>query len=147
MKITQALQAEHYVFHNLFDYIERVAPKLRTLAEVRALAGLLESLIEVHGKVEDRLLVEPLEPNLHQLGHHENFHDEHEEIDRSLAAIQTARAVAAARHALVRVVTLARRHFDKEERIVFPMAEKVLSAKTLQHLGERWVAERKEMVA
>jgi len=147
MKITQALQAEHVVFHNVFDYLERATPKLKTLGEIRALGGLLEAMLEVHSKVEDRLLVEPLEPSLHQLGQHENFHAEHDEIDRSLSAIQTVRQVAQARHHLNRAVALSRRHFDKEERIVFPMAEKILSARTLTHLGERWAAERKDLVA
>ena len=41
MKITEALLAEHAVFHNLFDYVERVTPKLKTLAEVKSLASLL----------------------------------------------------------------------------------------------------------
>ena len=34
MKITEALLAEHLVFHNLFDHIEAAAPGLKTLAEV-----------------------------------------------------------------------------------------------------------------
>jgi hemerythrin-like domain-containing protein len=147
MKITQALQAEHVVFHNVFDYLDRVAPRLKTLAEVRTLAGLLEAMLAVHSKVEDHLLVEPLEPSLHQLGQHENFHAEHDEIDRNLAAVRTVRQVAKARQHLHRAVALSRRHFDKEERVVFPMAEKILSARTLTQLGERWAAERKDLVA
>ena len=147
MKITQALLAEHVVFHNLFDHVEKTAPKLRTLAEVRLLAATLEAMLAVHSKVEDHLLMEPLEPNLHQLGQHENFHAEHHEIDRILGTIRTARQVAVARHALSRAVAVARRHFDKEERIVFPLAEKILSAKTLLELGRRWAVERRDLVA
>ncbi|HEY6166898.1 MAG TPA: hemerythrin domain-containing protein [Verrucomicrobiae bacterium] len=146
MKITQALQAEHVVFHNLFDHVEKTVPHLRTLAEVRALAGLLERLLEIHSKVEDVLLMEPLEPSLHQLGQHENFHGEHEQIDAGLARIQKARTVAEARKLLGRAVVMSRRHFDKEERIVFPMAERILSAHTLLELGKRWEAQRKELV-
>lgn len=147
MKITQALQAEHVVYHNLFDHIEKTAPHLRTLAEVRALTGLLERMLDVHSKVEDELLVAPLEPSLHQLGQHENFHAEHEEMDKLLAQIHGARTVATARKQLYRAVTLCRRHFDKEERIVFPLAEKILSEKTLKELGQRWERQRKELVA
>ena len=147
MKITQALLAEHVVFHNLFDHFEKTAPRLRTLAEVRALSGLLARMLDIHSKVEDVLLMEPLEPSLHQLGQHENFHDEHEEIDQCLAAIQAARQVAGAKGLLARAVAIARRHFDKEERIVFPLAEKLLSARTLHELGKRWEAQRKDLVA
>jgi len=147
MKITQALQAEHVVFHNLFDCIERQAPQAKTLSEVRMLAGLLKSMLEVHSKVEDVLLVEPLEPSLHQLGQHENFHAEHDEMDHQLDAACAARSLSKARHHLSRSVTLCRRHFDKEERVIFPMAEKVLSARTLKELGDRWAVERKDLVA
>ena len=38
MKITEALLAEHVVFHNIFDYIERILPDVKTLAEVKSLA-------------------------------------------------------------------------------------------------------------
>jgi len=31
MKITEILMAEHAVFHNLFDHVETVAPRLKTL--------------------------------------------------------------------------------------------------------------------
>jgi hemerythrin-like domain-containing protein len=147
MKITQALQAEHVVFHNLFDHIEKTAPRLRTLAEVRALSDLLARMLDIHSQVEDVLLVEPLEPSLHQLGQHENFHAEHDEIDRYLAAIAKAKQVTIARQSLSRAVVVARRHFDKEERIVFPLAEKILSAKTLTDLGKRWEQQRKESMA
>ena len=147
MKITQALQAEHVVFHSLFDHVEAAAPHLRTLAEVRALAGLLERMLESHSKIEDHLLMDPLEPSLHQLGQHENFHAEHEEIDASLAEIQKVHTVAEARKLLGRAVVLSRLHFDKEERIVFPMAERVLSSQTLLELGKRWEMHRKDLVA
>jgi hemerythrin-like domain-containing protein len=43
---------------------------------------------------------------------------------------------------LMAAVTLCRRHLDKEERIVFPMAEKQLSAKSLLLLGKRWEEQR-----
>lgn len=147
LKITQALQAEHVVFHNLFDHIEKSAPRLRTLAEVRALSSLLARMLDIHSKIEDVLLIEPLEPSLHQLGQHENFHDEHDEIDKCLDSIAAARQVAQAKSLLARAVTIARRHFDKEERIVFPLAEKILSAKTLHELGKRWEEQRKELIA
>mgnify|MGYP003349324693 CR=1 FL=1 len=61
MKITEALLAEHVVFHNLFDYVERATPKLRTLAEVRVLADLLDAMLESHGQIEDKLVMEPLD--------------------------------------------------------------------------------------
>jgi hemerythrin-like domain-containing protein len=147
MKITQALLAEHVVFHNLFDHIERSAPKLESLPEVRALAALLESMLKVHSVIEDKLLVEPLEPSLSQIGQDKHFHDEHEEIDADLTRVQATRNLKEGKRLLLRAVVASRRHFDKEERIVFPLAEKVLSPRTLLELGKRWEAQRKDLVA
>lgn len=142
MKITEALIAEHVVFHSLFDHVERAAPRLKTLAEVKALANLLEALLVRHSRTEDELLIEPLEHCIEQVGQAESFHHEHEEIDASLGRIKNARSVAAGRQLLLDTVAGSRIHFDKEERILFPLAEKVLKSKTLNELGERWSKQR-----
>jgi len=138
MKITEALRAEHVVYHTLFDHLERVTPGLRSLAQIQALAGLLHAMLRAHGAVEDALLIEPLEHCIDQVGHRETFHSEHEEIEANLQAVLEARSVAKARRLLQAAVLLAREHFDKEERLVFPLAEKVLNAQTIQSLGQRW---------
>ena len=143
IKITQALLAEHVVFHNLFDYLERATPPLKVLAEVRALASLLEAMLEVHSTVEDELLIAPLEPAFSHMGQAENFHGEHDDIKASLKSIRSTRKLAEGKRLLLKAVLISRRHFDKEERIVFPLAEKQLSAKSLLHLGKRWEDQRK----
>src|ERR1700690_3904775 len=90
MKITNILVAEHAVFHNLFDHIEKTLPRLKTLAEVKLLAATLDALMRPHAKTEDDLMIEQLEHCLEQLGQSETFHDEHEEIDARLAGEQKA---------------------------------------------------------
>ena len=142
MKITEILLAEHVVFHNLFDHIERTLPKLKSLAEVKHAAAALESLIRAHARTEDDLLIAPLEHCLEQIGQNDTFHQEHVEIDASLVAIQQARQTKRARRLLLQAVLYSREHFDKEERIVFPLAERVLKAKTLSALGSDWLARR-----
>src|SRR5207249_4937712 len=81
MKITEILLAEHVVFHNLFDHVERTAPRLKTLAEIKSLAVTLETLLFAHSKTEDDLFVAPLEHCLEQIGQRDTFHEEHDEID------------------------------------------------------------------
>jgi hemerythrin-like domain-containing protein len=142
MKITEALLAEHVVFHNFFDYVERALPGLRTLAEVRVMASLLDTMLRTHSKVEDRLLIDPLDAAFAQMGQAENFHDEHQEIEQDLESVGSLRHLRAAKDRLHKAVVLCRRHFDKEERIVFPLAEKQLSAKSLTLLGKRWEEQR-----
>ena len=142
MKITEILLAEHVVFHNLFDHIEKTAPKLRTLAEIKAQAATLEVLMRAHSQTEDDLFVAPLEHCIEQIGHRQTFHDEHEEIDAALSGVQSAHEVAKARRLLLGAVAASRKHFDKEERLVFPLAERTLKAETLTALGAEWMRRR-----
>lgn len=142
MKITEALFAEHLVFHSMFDHIESVLPKLKTLEEIKTLARLMESLLRAHSETEDELFIGPLEHCFEQIGQRESFHQEHREIDDNLRMIGKARQVSKARQMLLDAVAYSRRHFDHEERIVFPMAEQVLKARTLQDLGKHWVEQR-----
>lgn len=147
MKITEALIAEHVVFHNLFDHVENELPKLKTIAEVKTLSRLLENMLETHSKVEDQLLIEPLEPSFSQMGQAENFHAEHHEIDEDLRKLKTIRRLPEAKRLLIKAVLASRKHFDKEERIVFPLAERQLTAKSLALLGKRWESQRSAPIA
>jgi hemerythrin-like domain-containing protein len=147
MKITEALLAEHLVFHNMFDHIEATAPKLKTLAEVKTLAALMESLLKSHSDTEDDLFIGPLEHCFEQIGQRDAFLEEHQEIDASLRSLRLAKQLKDARHLLLAAVAYSRRHFDKEERIVFPMAERVLNSKTLTALGQTWMEQRVHVAA
>jgi hemerythrin-like domain-containing protein len=142
MKITEALFAEHLVFHNMFDHIEATVPKLKTLAEVKSLAALMESLLKAHSDTEDDLFIGPLEHCFEQIGQRDAFLEEHQEIDASLKNLRQAKQLKKAQALLLAAVAYSRRHFDKEERIVFPMAERVLKAKTLTALGQSWTEQR-----
>jgi hemerythrin-like domain-containing protein len=143
MKITDVLRAEHAVFHNLFDYIETAVPHLKTLAEVKGLAIVVEKLHGPHSKTEDDLFIEPLEPYFDQMGQKETFHAEHEHIEATLAKVHTTRTLKDAKKILLNAIAASRKHFDKEERIVFPLAERILKANTLNQLGEEWLHRRK----
>ena len=142
MKITDILRAEHTVFHHMFDQIESAAPKLKTLAEVKSLATLAYKVMSPHSRTEDELFIEPLEHCFEQIGQLETFHDEHEIIEKTFVAVGKARQLKVAKGLLLRAITASRKHFDKEERIVFPLAERVLKAKTLSELGTQWFARR-----
>lgn len=142
MKITDALLAEHVVFHALFDHIEHSLTRLTTVGEVRVLADLLEVMLVQHSKSEDELLMNYLDDSIEQMGHRETFHEEHELIEKHLGAVRAARGLETARKLLGDAVGGARKHFDKEERLVFPLAERVISYHNIMKLGEQWL-ERK----
>lgn len=142
MKITDILLAEHLVFHHIFDHIERELPKLRTLAEIKTLARLLEHLLQDHSQTEDDLVLAPLEHCLEQIGQRDSFQLEHQEIDVSLTRVSQAKQLAEARRLLQRAVAYSRKHFDHEERIVFSLGEEVLKEETLRELGRDWIKHR-----
>lgn len=142
MKITEALLAEHMVFHSMFDQIESRAPALRTLAEIKALAAVMEAMLRAHSDTEDELFLGPLEHCFEQIGQRDSFLEEHQEVSAGLHSIQKATRLAQARKLLLAAVTHSRSHFDREERIVFPLAERVLKSATLSELGKTWLDQR-----
>lgn len=142
MKITDILRAEHTVFHHLFDHVEATAPRLKSLAEVKSLATLVDKVMAPHSQTEDDLFIEPLEHCFEQIGHRETFHQEHELIEATLVKVSKARTLKDGKKLLLGVIAASRKHFEKEERIVFPLAERILKAKTLTDLGSEWMKRR-----
>jgi hemerythrin-like domain-containing protein len=143
MKITEALLAEHLLFHNMFDHIEAAAARMKSVAEIKAVGALLEAALKAHSDAEDALLLGPLEHCFEQIGQRDGFLREHEEMDESLRLIQKARQPGQARQLLLTAIGFSRRHFHKEERIVFPLAEQVLNPKTLTDLSLAWTRQRR----
>jgi hemerythrin-like domain-containing protein len=146
MKITEALLAEHLVFHNLFDQIEARAPALGTLPEVKAMAALLAAMLKGHSDTEDGLFLGPLEHCFEQIGQRDSFLEEHQEMNEGLRLVQQATRLRQAQRLLLAVVAHSRRHFEREERIVFPMAERVMKSVTLTELGQNWLERRARVV-
>ncbi len=142
MKITEALLAEHLVFHHMFDHIEATAPKLKTLAEVKSLAALMERMLKAHSDTEDELFLGPLEHCFEQIGQRDAFVEEHHEMDGNLQLVQQASRLKDAQQRLLAAVAHSRQHFDREERVVFPLAEQVLKETTLMELGQVWMDQR-----
>jgi hemerythrin-like domain-containing protein len=145
MKITEALSAEHQVFHSMFDAVDAMTPGLKTLSEIKAVASLVGAMLKVHADVEDDLFLGPLEHCFEQIGQRDSFLTEHQEMDQSLRQVQEANRLAEAQELLLRAVAHSRRHFDREERIVFPMAERVLKNDTLVELGRVWMERRNRL--
>jgi len=81
------------------------------------------------------------------LGQGEGLRQEHEETDAGLRRVAGSRRLKEARRLLLAAVVFSRQHFDREERVIFPMAEKLLKSHTLTALGESWAEKRKAIVA
>lgn len=138
VKITDALIAEHVVFHTLFDTTETLLAEDRSLAEIRAVARLLADLLDRHSVAEHDLLLPSIDPYLEHLGQMKNFHKEDDVIVETLQRVSSSENLDEAKKLLKRAVQFSREHFDKEERIVFPLAEKNLKLESLERLGEEW---------
>ena len=138
MRLTDALRAEHAVFHTLFDTLDRSAHMLTEIGQVHTAARLLGSVLQFHGEAEDKLLMPIIEPLLSELGQDEKFHEEHHAIDEGLEKILACHDLNVANRALERVVQIARAHFDLEERVVFPLTEERVNAASLEKLGREW---------
>jgi iron-sulfur cluster repair protein YtfE (RIC family) len=142
MLITDALAAEHGVLYALFDHLESVLATA-TLAELGAQTHMLRAAVGSHAQLEDELLFADLERYLGaDAGPLEMMRTEHRMIEDGLDQLPGLADVAAARRLLRDVITTARDHFAKEERIVFPMALATLEARTLATRGTRWIERR-----
>lgn len=138
MKITETLVAEHAVFRNVFDSIERSLPKIRSLTEIKLIASLVESMLLRHAEAENDIAFIAVDHALTEQGQLSTMHEEHEEIDASLRKVQTATKVAEAKRLLKFAMIASRTHFKGEERKVFPLVEKVLKEETLIKLNRAY---------
>ena len=147
MKITDAFLGEHGVFYAQFDHLDRAVPEATTPAQVRAHAAFLAAALDSHARLEDELLFTALEPHLGaQGGPLAMMRTEHDEIEGGLSRMPGLEDLTEAKKLLIHVVEVARGHFAKEEQVLYPMAEQVLGAGTLAHLGAEWAGQRKVVI-
>lgn len=137
--IINTMIIEHRVFSTVFDQIEHRLPALETLAEVKFLADLIKTLLKSHGEREENLTYAALDHMLAERGRMDCLYQDHEEIDGRLAQIKVARELKEARRLLKATITAARKHFQREEQIIFPIIEKTLQENTLKELGSAWI--------
>ena len=139
MTITEALVSEHTIFLGVFDQIERVLPSLSSPVEVRTMASIVEGLLRGHADTETNLAYLALDHVLANNGELKRLHQDHHEIDDRLKRAQSAKTCAEGRHLLKVALLGSREHFQLEERVIFPLLEKVLQPKTLRELGQAWL--------
>lgn len=137
--ITNTMVVEHRVFLNVFEQIERRLATLETVAEMKFLAGLIVCLLEKHGEQEENLSYAALDHMLAERGPIDALHQDHKEIDERLAQVLTTEHLKHGRRLLSQAITAVRKHFQREERIIFPLIERTFQENTLRELGGAWV--------
>lgn len=143
MKLTDALRGEHGAFYMLFNEIEFIARTEGAMAQWRGATTVLEAMVNSHADLEDRLLFTALEPHLGKdHGPIAVMRTEHAELERILASMREDGDVGKAVLWIPQALAAARSHFQKEERVLFPMAEHFLGDEALARLGATWAMER-----
>jgi len=138
MDIIDALVIEHQVFLILFDEIEQMLPRLKTVGEVRAICRLLAGLLHNHGDEETNLIYIALDHVLLERHQLTRLNHDHHELDAVLKQVEAVEDFGEARRQLKATLAMARAHFSDEERNVFPVIERVLRRETLVELGTAW---------
>jgi iron-sulfur cluster repair protein YtfE (RIC family) len=136
--LIDALLGEHGLLYALFDELEARAASATTLAEAQMAAGPVASALLSHARIEDELLFPALERTIGGDGPLFVMRSEHQEIDDLLAAVAVAPDLGAATAAIAQAIELARDHFAKEERVLFPMARQALDDDERHRLGQQW---------
>jgi hemerythrin-like domain-containing protein len=145
--IITALVAEHKDFCVAFNRIDQALPRLKTLALVKTLAHRLESRLLRHAASEDDLVLFAVQRTPKLKRRCVRFHKEHQEIDVRLAQIAQASRMAEARVLMRGALDASRRHFEHEERVVFPLLEQAMEPQMLGKLGTLWKLRHKNKAA
>jgi hypothetical protein len=136
--ITRALAAEHQMFRALFTDITGVLANLSGLGEVKRLGRLVDGLLRVHGGVEDDLALFSGHRRTGQERPDDRCRREHSEIDSQFTRVHTAKTPAEAKRLLCGAMAASRKHFSHEERLFFPLVERVVQPATLATMGAAW---------
>jgi len=135
MTITELLRAEHAAFNVILTEIEAVLPSAATLGELRILVNIMAGFLQQHGSKEEELLYPALDQMQAQRGQLKEMTQEHGELDRQIRQVARNRDLNKARQQLGQLIQAVRRHFEHEERRLFPLAEDVLQVETLVALS------------
>lgn len=145
LKLTDALRGEHGAFYTLFDLIEGMATEEnQVMARIQGAITVLTAMVDAHATLEEELLFPALEPLLGKdSGPLAVMLREHEEMEQRLMDLEGAVGIDEALALAQQALDTARSHFQKEERVLFPLAERLLGEKKLVELGKTWADRRK----
>jgi iron-sulfur cluster repair protein YtfE (RIC family) len=144
VKLTDALLGEHGTFYVLFSQIEKIAAIQGPLAQIRGATTVLGAMVGSHASLEEELLFSAPEPHLGTGdGPLAVMRSEHEELARLLQQIEDAVDADQVILWIEEALSVARSHFQKEERVLFPMAQQLLGDETLTRLGRAWAEARR----
>jgi len=143
MKITDALRGEHAVMYELFEYVRDTAKNTDDVEEIHGAVSVLERLLLSHAQVEEELLFPRLEPHLGEMGPLAVMISEHRGLEDFIKAAKQETDAGALKSVIDQLLDLAYGHFQKEEGVLFGLAQQFLDEAALTGLGDEWAARRK----
>jgi len=135
MTITELLRTEHTAFNAILNEIEAILPSVATLGELRVLVRVMAGFLQQHGRKEEELLYPALDQMQAQRGQLDQMTQEHGELDQQIRQVAGNRNLGKGREQLGQLIQAVRRHFEHEERHLFPLAEEMLQPEILVALG------------
>ncbi|MEP6715078.1 MAG: hemerythrin domain-containing protein [Terriglobia bacterium] len=136
--MTQVLLGEHGAMYPLLDLIEARAP-WAGLDVTRCLAACLEATLISHACIEEEILTPAVSPHLPPAKPGPTDHDIIRDLlNSAIAATDPAKA----RKLLLMTVAETRKHFEKEETAIFPVAARELTRQVQEELGSMWAFKR-----
>ena len=139
MKVTDMLVSHHAMLRSVCNEIEHVMGEAETTEVIVSLAKVVEGLIRDHAEAESNMLFAPLDSLLLEKGQFQQFYTKHEEYLDMLKRVGQPPPGRDARSLLSEAIAALRHHFDAEERVVIPLAEKTFEPESLEKLGEAWL--------
>jgi len=142
MKLTDGLLGEHALFYSLFARADALLSEPGSLEQLTATASLLRDAVVSHASLEETLLFAALAERGLSGGPLNVMRAEHEEIEAIATELPASKTADDARRGLRQLLSILREHFQREEKLLFPMSEKILGAEKLTELGARWALAR-----
>lgn len=144
MQVITALLSEHRSLYTQFDELEQLLPTLTALPQLQRQVALLGMTLRRHAGLEDSLLFSVLAPHLGEINPLAMMRGEHHGIVQVLAVLPQIQDLSKAHAGVQFLLEVARTHCAREEQIVYPLVQTMLSSKELHQLGEAWAAQRVE---
>lgn len=141
MRITQSLRGEHGAINALLDFIELRATDA-TSEQLGLLADALSAVLLSHAAIEDGFLRPAILPFLPPPPGEPDAPTDHQVIAELLRKARQAADADTRRRLLSKTLEQTRKHFTKEETIVFPLAEREVSVEEQRSLATAWAARR-----
>jgi hemerythrin-like domain-containing protein len=140
------LLGEHAVVLSALDYVERNAAHW-SLEQLLEASKMLKAILQQHASFEDSLLFDHLPQ---QSASVEDvlraMRRDHDSIRDAYLKLQEAETATLARSQIVALFEKTREHFALEERMMFPLAERVMGAEKIEELG-RELARRRALAS